>query len=155
MDLSGLYNRFGKAYKQKAIEVQTQMLLDYAPKMLQRAYDERTFKNRTWNLADSYIWVVYYEGAVKGSGYLWNAKVATKNANYKGNSVDGRALAQSFVDSYSPNMNGWSLVFAATTPYASDLENGTATRRKFYVITTIYDEVTSDFKGKAVVKKVI
>ena len=51
-------------------EEQTARLLEYAPKMLNLAYSERTFQNDTFNLADSYVWVVYYNGIPQGSGYL-------------------------------------------------------------------------------------
>ena len=75
-DFTGLRNRFAKEYKQRAIDVQTNMLLEYAPIQLKKAYQNRTFRNRTYNLADSYIWVVYYKGIVKGSGYLWGGKAS-------------------------------------------------------------------------------
>ena len=83
-DYSGLRNRFAKEYKQRAIDIQTNMLLDYAPKALKKAYEGRTFKNDTMNLADSYVWVVYYNGIVKGSGYLWAGRSAQTDSNFHG-----------------------------------------------------------------------
>ncbi|MFA6728468.1 MAG: hypothetical protein WCS17_09690 [Prevotella sp.] len=154
-DFSGLRNRFAKAYKQKAIDVQTNMLLDYAPKELKRAYEGKTFKNDTMNLADSYVWVVYYNGIVKGSGYLWAGRTAGTDSSYHGGKVNGRELAQTFIDTYTPNGgNGWELVFAATAPYSTYLESG-ANGRKFFVLTSIFDEINIDFKGKAKLSKII
>lgn len=155
-DFTELRNRFAKEYKQKAINVQTNMLLEYAPVMLKKAYQNSTFKNRTYNLADSYIWVVYYKGKVKGSGYLWGGKRAVVNSTYGTQSVDGRRLANDFIDLYnSVNTSGWEMILAATAPYASNLETGESRTRQFYVISSIYDEVNSDFKGKAKVNFII
>ena len=152
-NLNGMRNRFAKEYKNKAVEVQTNILLDYAPKMLDKAYLGREFKNDTWNLADSYVWVVYYKGEVKGSGYLWNEKVATTDADFHKTKVNGRRLARNFANTYSPSSDGWEVVWAATAPYASYLEGASSGR--FYVITSIYDEVNADFEGNARVSKVI
>jgi len=154
-DFTGLRNRFAKEYKQRAIDVQTRMLLDYAPKALKDAYDGKTFKNKTMNLSDSYVWVVYYKGLIQGSGYLWNNSMAQTDSTFHHTKVNGRKLAETFVNSYSAmSSNGWELVFAATAPYSTYLENGTK-RGRFYVISSIYDEVTSDFKGKAKVNLII
>lgn len=81
-DMTGYRNRLAKEIKKQMAEEQTKRLLEYAPKMLNLAYSERTFKNDTFNLADSYVWVVYYNGVPKGSGYLWNERVASQDANY-------------------------------------------------------------------------
>ncbi|HPT40446.1 MAG TPA: hypothetical protein PLQ44_02485, partial [Candidatus Paceibacterota bacterium] len=35
-------------------------LSDIGRTMLQKAYDEKTFNNETYNLADSYAWALYY-----------------------------------------------------------------------------------------------
>ena len=155
-DFTELRNRFAKEYKQRAIDVQTNMLLEYAPTKLKQAYQNSTFKNRTYNLADSYIWVVYYNGEVKGSGYLWTGSKAVINSTYGTQSVNGRRLADEFIDLYSSSdINGWEMVLAATAPYASNLETGESRTRQFYVISSVFDEVTSDFKGKAKVNFII
>lgn len=154
-NFNGLRNRFAKVYKQKAIDVQTQMIINYAPKALNKAYQDRTFRNKTMNLADSYVWVVYYRGIPKKSGYLWGARAAQTDSVYHHTKVNGRKLAETFISSYAPiSSNGWELVFAATAPYSTYLENGTK-RGRFFVLTSIYDEITYDFKGKANVEKII
>jgi len=149
-DFTGLRNRFAKEYKQRSIDVQTNMLLEYAPEMLQRAYDDKTFRNDTWNLADSYVWVVFYDGVVKGSGFLWNNKMADRDSNYHKGKVNGRSLASTFIKSYTPNSKGWQVVWAATAPYSSYLESGSKYYSKFYVISSILDKVNPDFRGKAI-----
>ena len=154
-NFDGLRNRFAKAYKQKAIDIQTQMIINYAPQALLKAYQGRTFKNRTMNLADSYVWVVYYKGVPKKSGYLWGVRMAKTDSVFHHTKVNGRKLAETFINKYVPiNSNGWELVFAATAPYSTYLENGTK-RGRFFVLTSIYDEITADFKGKAKVEKII
>ncbi len=151
----GLHKRFGKDYKRKAVDAQTKMLIKYASDKLNHAYMTRGFRNRTFNLADSYVWAVYYHGSLQGSGYLWNSRVATTDSTFHNTKVNGRKLAMEFTDKYHSNsMNKWEVVFAATAPYASYLEGG-AVRRVFYVITHIYDTVTADFKGKATVYTII
>lgn len=148
---TGLYNRFGVEYKKKAIEVQTNMLLNYAPSALTKAYETRSFNNRTWNLADSYVWAVYYKGGIKGSGYLWNVNKAQTDSTYKSQKINGRKLASEFASSYHSSFsNGWEIVWAATAPYAPILEAGTK-KGKFYVISQMYDNVTADLLGKAIV----
>lgn len=153
-DMTGYRNRLAKELKKQMAEEQTRRLLEYAPKMLNIAYSERTFKNDTFNLADSYIWVVYYNGVPKGSGYLWNARVASQDANYHHTDVNGRQLAQTFITRYTPNTQGWEVVWAATAPYSTYLESGTS-KGRFYVITSIYDKIVSDFNGNAKVSKFI
>ena len=148
-DFRGLRERFAKEYKQRSIDVQTNMLLEYAPKMLKKAYQNSTFINRTFNLADSYVWIVYYKGEVKGSGFLWNSKRANANSEYNAQKIDGRALASNFVSSRASSYsNGWEVVWAAIAPYSYNLETGESRPRRFYVVSSIFDEVNFDFKGK-------
>ena len=153
-NLNGYRNRLAKELKKLATEEQTKRLLEYAPKMLNQAYNERTFSNDTFNLADSYVWVVYYKGVPQGSGYLWNNRVATLDADYHHTKINGRQLAQEFAYKYQPSSNGWEVVWAATAPYSMCLESGTS-RGQFYVITSIYDKIVTDFGGNAKVNKII
>ena len=153
-NLNGYRNRLAKELKKLATEEQTKRLLEYAPKMLNQAYNERTFSNDTFNLADSYVWIVYYKGVPQGSGYLSNNRVATLDADYHHTKINGRKLAQEFVYKYQPSSNGWEVVWAATAPYSTYLESGTS-RGQFYVITSIYDKIVTDFGGNAKVNKII
>jgi hypothetical protein len=129
----------------KLAEEQTHRLIEYAPLLLKKAYKQSLFTNRTYNLADSYVWAVYYNGVLKDSGYLYVSKVAEEPSFYHGDEVNGRAMAEAFVNSYTPQTYmGWDLVLAATTPYAKWLE-----KWNFYVLSSIYDEIVEDFGGKA------
>lgn len=147
-DLSGLKEIREQLFA-NAVEDQTKRLLEYAPLILKKAYNEKTFKNDKWNLADSYVWVVYYDGDVMGSGYLWNSKVATSESVFHKKKIDGRKLADKFVNNYYSDVsNGWEVVWAATAPYSTYLENGTRGKR-FYVISSIVDDIAYDFNGMA------
>lgn len=133
-----------KLFSQLA-EEQTHRLIEYAPRLLKKAYSESLFTNQTYNLADSYVWAVYYNGVLKDSGYMYAAEVASEPSFYHGDEVHGRALAASFVNKYVPQTYmGWDLVLAAAAPYAYNLE-----KWHFYVLSSIYDEIVSDFAGKA------
>ena len=149
IDVSGLKRVREQMFSAFAAK-QTERLLKYAPLQLANAYNGRGFKNDTWNLADSYVWVVYYNGVAEGSGYLWNTKVAQTNANFHRKKIDGRKLADSFIKQYKPNKKGWQVVWAATAPYSTYLENGTR-YGQFNVLSSILDEVTNDFSGKGIV----
>ena len=60
-----------------------------------------------------------------------------------------RALASNFVSSRASSYsNGWEVVWAAIAPYSYNLETGESRPRRFYVVSSIFDEVNSDFKGK-------
>lgn len=156
VDLSGLKRVRQELFDRLAGE-QTQRLIAYAPELLKKAYSESGFTDQTYNLADSYIWAVFYQGNLKGSGYLYPYQMATKNSKYHSKLIDGRKLADEFLANYTPaTYIGWDLVLAATVPYAPILEGGNTgnPRRRFEVLSTIYDDIKEDFAGKATVKTV-
>ena len=129
-------------------ELQTERLCEYAPEALEKAYNQRSFQNDTMNLADSYVLAVYYKGSLKKSGYLWDGPTATKPSKYHGSDVNGRQLADEFVERYTPQSDAtWEMVIAATTPYAPILEkvNTGNPKRKFMVISAVYDDIVEDF----------
>ena len=143
-DYKGLYNRFGKAYKDEAVRVQTQMLIDYAPLALFKAYVGKSFQNDTLNLRDSYGWAVYYNGIEKKHGYLTDNKEAQTNSYFHGQSIDGRKEVSNFISQYTPIIeSGWELMLVAAAPYSVCLEG-----EGFYVLSAAFDEVTREFKGK-------
>lgn len=122
VDLSGLKRVRQELFDRLAGE-QTQRLIAYAPELLKKAYSESGFTDQTYNLADSYIWAVFYQGNLKGSGYLYPYQMATKNSKYHGKLTDGRKLADEFLANYTPaTYIGWDLVLAATVPYAPILK---------------------------------
>lgn len=77
VDLSGLKRVRQELFDRLAGE-QTQRLIAYAPELLKKAYSESGFTDQTYNLADSYIWAVFYQGNLQGSGYLYPYQMATK-----------------------------------------------------------------------------
>lgn len=137
------------------VEEQTLRLIEYAPQILRKAYAESTFRDDTFNLADSYVWAVYYNGKLEGKGYLWKGDKADRPAKYHGIDVYGRQLATAFANLYKPQiLKGWDLVVAATTPYAPILEAGSGSpRKRFEVISTVYDDLVQDFAGRGKVTK--
>ena len=149
-DFKGLYGRFAQKYEKQAIEVQTKMLLNYAPQALQEAYDSATFSNRTINLKDSYAWAVYYKGVRKGKGFLSN-KEATKTSVFHGEKVNGRQLANQFISKYVSNVtNGWELVMVAAAPYSVCLEG-----EGFIVLSAAFDSVNKALLNSANVELIL
>mgnify|MGYP003423085585 CR=1 FL=1 len=143
-DFKGLYGRFAKALTKEAIELQTKMLKDYAPIALQDAYNNRDFRNDTYNLKDSYAWVVYYNGVRKGKGFLGN-KEADGFSNFHGQAINGRQLANDFISKYISIVdNGWELMMVAAAPYSVALEG-----EGFMVLSAAFDSVNRDLLGKA------
>lgn len=139
-------------------ERHTRKLVEYAPLILKNAYNRRNFSNKTWNLADSYVWAVYYRGEVKGSGYLWNGRAASADSvlhEYSATKrvpVNGRKLAEEFVASYvSTFQGGWEMVWAAVAPYARILQNGWVSggrKHQFDVVSSIVDETRKDLGAR-------
>lgn len=156
MDIKYSWEGVRKEIFNQLADVQTERLCEYAPKMLERAYKQRDFSNDTYNLADSYVWAVYYKGKLADSGYLWQGATASVPAKYHGQDVEGRKLANEFVDGYTPQTDvGWDMVIAATTPYAPILEKGNTGNpaRKFMVISSVYDDIVEDFGNSAKITK--
>jgi len=146
--LSEVRKRMLSAFSEK----QTRKLVEYAPLILKDAYNRRSFSNKTWNLADSYVWVVYYKGEVRGSGYLWNGRTASTDSYLHEYServpVNGRRLAEEFISSYvSTFQGGWEMVWAAVAPYARILQKGWESNgrmHQFDVVSSIVDETRKD-----------
>ena len=150
IDFSGLDEVRKKLFDASA-DVQTERLLAYAPLLLKTAYESRVFKNQTMNLKDSYLWAVYYRGELKGSGFLTPMAEATKRAEYAGEKVDGRELANTFLSRYVSDVSGWEVVLLAAAPYGRTLEEGgdswESKRQRFEVLTYAFDMVRKDFSG--------
>ena len=129
---------------------QTNRLIEYAKRELDEIVLSREFDDRTMNLADSYIWCVYFKGKRKGFG-TYGRKRARKQSLLHEYSldmsvpVDGRKLAREFADAYSPDeTNGWEIVFAACAPYGAYLEAGVTfhgKRYQFDVLVQRYDHI--------------
>ena len=136
-----------KAMLKRARAMQTARLIAYASEEIIRLAESHGFQNRTYNLQDSYVWCVYYNGKRVPHGYgFYGRKMASKPSILHEYSpkdmqkeVKGRALAQAFAQSYKPQeQDGWEIVFAACAPYGAYLELRKVT---FTVMSQRYDEI--------------
>lgn len=121
------------------VKEQTARLIKYAKEEIVEMANTHAFKNRTYNLEDSFVWSVFYNGKSEGCGY-YGAKQAKTNSLFHGRKIDGRKLATAFVKGYKPATKGWEIVWAASAPYASVLEHGVR-ERVFEVISQRYDHI--------------
>ena len=144
------------------VREQTARLIAYAKEELYEMIMSKTFKNRTFNLADSYVYAVYYDGKEQAHGYV-GAKMASEQAIYRDKRnpskeilVDGRKEATEFLTKFKsalPTTNGWVVVWAACTPYAKELDPaaGSSKKNRFFVISQRYDHIANTFASKGVV----
>lgn len=122
----------------KLVAKQTQNLIAYAEKELQTMLETRGFNHRTYNLHDSYVWAVYYNGKREGYGFL-DPAMASQPARFHKEKIMGRKEATDFLDRFKPDKNGWTIVWAACAPYAKYLDSDG--KKRFYVITQRYDAI--------------
>lgn len=145
------------------VREQTARLIAYAKEELYEMIVSKTFKSRTFNLADSYVYAVYYDGKEQAHGYV-GAKMASSNSflhewskdSSKRIPVDGRKEATEFLTKFKsalPTTNGWVVVWAACTPYAKELDPaaGSSKKNRFFVISQRYDHIANTFSSKGVV----
>lgn len=144
------------------VREQTARLIAYAKEELYEMIVSKTFKSRTFNLADSYVYAVYYDGKEQAHGYV-GAKMANKQAIYRDKRnpskeilVDGRKEATEFLTKFKsalPTTNGWVVVWAACAPYAKYLDPavGSTKTNRFFVISQRYDHIANTFSSKGVV----
>lgn len=152
VDKSNLRQNAKKSYE-LFCEQQTQTLIAYAPKKLEQAFLERTFKTDTGNLSDSYVWAVWFRGALKGHGFLGGKKAIVNSRSGLRQNIDGRQDAESFIAYYPAKKTGWEMILAAVVEYGHYLEAGKGGIKKQYiVISSIFDDIVRDFSGKGTVK---
>lgn len=139
------------------IEEQTRRLVAYAKEELYEMILSRTFKSRTFNLADSYVWAVYYNRNDKGHGFV-GSKMATEKSYLHEWSrtpipVDGRKEAMDFLRRFEAEGtigDGWTIVWAACAPYARYLDpaTGGSKTNRFFVISQRYDHIKGTLEPK-------
>ena len=144
---------FGSRLYKRIADEQTERLKAYAASEIVNIVLSKAFDDRTKNLADSYVWCVYFQGKRKGSG-TYGKKGATKTSLLHEFSpemsvpVDGRKAANEFVKAYKPTeTSGWEIVFAACAPYGAYLEGGFTLHGKRYqfdVMSQRYDQIKND-----------
>ena len=139
--------------------------------------------DRTGNLLDSLCWGVSYDGKLVEGGFFREKRANTVSALHEwstvsfkqktrdqfggewqdnisaGEDVDGRQLAEAYIQRYGNNgAKGWKVFFAILAPYWGYWEKGfmmvhglpksskSRTFRQFAVMTQFYDQVKADLK---------
>ena len=119
----------------------------YAKTTLYEAYQNSTYsKNKTKNLADSYVWAVYRDNVLQKKGYLYPTPKATEDIiqTKTKKRLRGRKEADEFLATYNPNLSGFVVVFAARMYYGAYLEKGTRRNKQYVVLSSIMNEINKD-----------
>ena len=138
-------SQLSKAILEEAAPQIITELCRFAKEELLSAYNNSTYaKDKTQNLADSYVWGVYYKGKLQQHGFLTSGKKATqpRRVSYTNKSVFGRDEAQTFISSYKPQTNMFEVIFAAEMYYGSYLEGGTKRNKKYIVLSSIINSIS-------------
>lgn len=149
---------------QKASEEQSRRLVEYAIGEIQKlgdmiqTYNSANHMDRTGHLLNSLCWGVYYSGKKVQTGFYRSAKTQSRGFNGTSQSalhelfkddavvINGRQLAQEFLNSYKSKEKGWVVFFAILAPYWGYWESGhknvfSKTFKQFQVMTHIFDDV--------------
>lgn len=111
-------------------------LIDYGEMVMKEAYATHEFKNRTYNLHDSYGSAVYKDGVYVNGSLRTLEPQASESVRVGSYYVKGKnEVARYLRDEYRPKKRGLSLVVVAAMPYAETLEEGEGLRRKYKVIS--------------------
>ena len=86
------------------------------------AIEMHKFRNRTFNLEDSYGFGIYYNGALKQEPFTFSSS-STKSVKFEGKEYRGQEEVMKYLQGYKPDNMGWSLVVVAAMPYASFVED--------------------------------
>lgn len=126
---------------------------------LEYAYHNKGFKNRSYNLQDSYASGVYINGKLEETSVrFYRPQMAEKygegDTKYRGKDIGGREAAWNYLKNPTINITGdITLLCIAAMPYAEHLEDGT--HRGGYhiqVISSAYDYIEREWhrvtKGK-------
>ena len=150
-----------------AVNAQTSLLVEYAEKEIKKigdmiqTYNSKNHMDRSGNLLNSLCWIVTYGKDVKESGfyreaitrkssYLHEFFSAIDNPEY----VDGRALAETFIQRFGGISGKWTVAFAILAPYwgyweggfTMKLTDGSTRHLQHQVMTHIFDDVRMDLK---------
>lgn len=159
------------------VKEQNALLIDYAKNKIVeigdmiKTYHSKNNMDRTGHLLNSLLWGVSYQGKLVKGGFYRQARVKGESYLHEWMSgdtkylipVDGRALAQQYLQSYGNNgARGWRVFFAILAPYWGYWEKGfrmvsegrgskaySKGIRSFYgfaVMTEFYDQVKADLK---------
>ena len=136
-------SKFIQDLRKYSLEEYALYLSDIGRTMLQRAYDEKTFNNETYNLADSYAWALYYNGLLVNYGFLTTTERATEEKH----GLRGRSVVEDFIKSeYNSTLKeGYELIFVAAIFYGKYLERPDLNFHR-QVISYIWDDLAVIFK---------
>lgn len=162
--------------KNRIIQQLISQLTEEGAAAIKQAYETRDWRNRTFNLHDSYGSAVYVNGQLlkrtvryvgeelvkpekeRDMGWVWNK--GRSMADYRGNRrlpgdavmMRGREEIMDFFSQYTPKTKGIELVIAAAMFYANILENGSShIKRKYHVISHangIMNELARKYNGR-------
>lgn len=127
--------------RQQLVDNTLESMCEYGDELMRKAYEERSWENRTFNLKDSFGWVVYNNGSEYKHGYL-GTEESTKSKVIYGETMKGRSVLDAFIREYSPILSGVELVIVAAMPYGLWLE----TRYNYVVLSSIKDDLENTFK---------
>lgn len=162
-----------------AVAEQNRRLVVYAEKEIKRlgdmisSYPHANHMDRTGNLLNSLCWIVTYDGKEVDRGFYREAKTNTYINRWKqergmgmqgGNesflhelfrddmeNVNGRQLAEEFLESFKGASHKWKVAFAVLAPYWGYWEGGhtnvfSGKFMQFQVMTHVYDDVRMSLK---------
>lgn len=160
-----------------ATQEQTKLLVEYAKNETRKigdmiqTYNSANHMDRNGHLLNSLCWGVTYDGEMKASGFYRDPIVRGGSQLHEffrkidnPEDVNGRKLAEQFIDSFKGKEGKWNVFFAILAPYWGYWEGGfkikygfetddggnvkaTKTRfLKFQVMTHIFDEVRMALK---------
>lgn len=143
--------------KNRVIQQLISQLTEEGAAAIKQAYETRDWRNRTFNLHDSYGSAVYVNGQLLKSTIRYvGGELAEKewSGKHKGRTImmNGREEINNFFTQYTPKTNGVELIIVAAMFYANILEaGGGGIKRKYHVISQangIMNGLASKYVGK-------
>ena len=145
-----------KAYIREAEESVIRMLAKEGRKLIEKAWSTNETTPRSYNMHDSYAYMIFHKGVLKEIGYLKDGTQSkgTHEGWVKYNYPDatGRGYAAWVVANYQPPRDGFQLLIVSSVYYSSILEDGTQSPfgNKYKIIsqiTTDAEKFASKHKG--------
>jgi hypothetical protein len=119
--------KFGNKLLKQQEDVAIENACLYAAELLDSAWIRSRYKEDKYNLYDSFVWIVSFNGKKIKHGFLSEterSKASVQQTSTK-NMLTGRVEADKFVSEFKPEMQkGIEIVFAAAIYYAAYLEEG-------------------------------
>lgn len=111
--------------------------------LIETAYQNRDFKNRSYNMHDSYGSCVFYNGKeLPNTRRYVGRKAIVGKTGRDGELILGRAEVDRYFDNYKTSFKGFEVVTAVAIFYGEILEKGLGTlKRKYKVISGMDSEL--------------